>query len=113
MDVTTIPEKPQARQLEKEDVDERSSASDTVTGGRSSIHIDPVAEKRVIRKCDYRVVPPLTVLFLLAFLDRTNIGQQPVLPLQLQACKEDPQTFQGCLANLGGLSIQATPGSRA
>lgn len=38
-------------------------------------NIDPVAEKKLLRKCDVRVLPPLFVLFLLAFLDRTNIGQ--------------------------------------
>jgi hypothetical protein len=36
--------------------------------------IDPEAEKKLLRKCDIRVLPPLFVLFLLAFLDRTNIG---------------------------------------
>ncbi|KAF1843935.1 MFS general substrate transporter [Cucurbitaria berberidis CBS 394.84] len=37
-------------------------------------NIDPIAEKKLLRKCDARVLPPLFVLFLLAFLDRTNIG---------------------------------------
>lgn len=36
--------------------------------------IDPVAEKRLLRKLDLRVVPVLWFLFMLAFLDRTNIG---------------------------------------
>ena len=36
--------------------------------------IDPVAEKKLLRKLDLRVVPVLWFLFLLAFLDRTNIG---------------------------------------
>ena len=40
----------------------------------SGTHIDPVAEKKLLRKLDIRVLPPLFVLFLLAFLDRTNIG---------------------------------------
>ena len=37
--------------------------------------LDPVAEKKLIRKCDIRVVPILFVLFLAAFLDRVNIGE--------------------------------------
>lgn len=41
------------------------------------ITIDPVAEKKLVRKCDLRVVPVLFVLFFLAFLDRTNIGDYP------------------------------------
>lgn len=36
--------------------------------------IDPVAEKKLLRKLDWRVVPVLWFLFMLAFLDRTNIG---------------------------------------
>ncbi|KAK0658117.1 putative transporter [Lasiodiplodia hormozganensis] len=74
MDVTAVPEKPRAQHLEKVDLDERSSGSDTAASRRPHIHFDPAAEKKIIRKCDYRVVPPLTTLFLLAFLDRTNIG---------------------------------------
>lgn len=36
--------------------------------------IDPVIEKRVRRKLDKHVVPLLSALYLLAFLDRSNIG---------------------------------------
>lgn len=36
--------------------------------------IDPVAEKQLLRKLDLRVVSVLWVLFLLAVLDRTDIG---------------------------------------
>jgi hypothetical protein len=32
-------------------------------------HIDVIAEKKLLRKCDLYVLPPLFVLFLLAFLD--------------------------------------------
>ena len=37
--------------------------------------IDPEAEKKLLWKLDLRVVPVLWFLFLLSFLDRTNIGQ--------------------------------------
>ena len=36
--------------------------------------IDARAEKKLLRKIDLHVVPILWLLFLLAFLDRTNIG---------------------------------------
>ena len=36
--------------------------------------IDPVVEKRVRRKLDLHIVPLLSALYLLAFLDRSNIG---------------------------------------
>ena len=44
--------------------------------------IDPEAEKRLLRKLDWRVVPMLWFLYMLAFLDRTNIGALTlILPL--------------------------------
>ena len=36
--------------------------------------IDPVLEKRVRRKMDMRIVPLVSALYLLSFLDRSNIG---------------------------------------
>jgi MFS family permease len=41
-------------------------------------HIVPLSEKKLLRKLDLRVLPPLFVLFLLAFLDRTNIGNAKI-----------------------------------
>ncbi|CAI9625970.1 mfs general substrate transporter [Alternaria burnsii] len=41
-------------------------------------NIDPIAEKKLLLKCDLRVLPPLFVLFLLAFLDRVNIGNAKI-----------------------------------
>ncbi len=35
---------------------------------------DAVSEKKLLRKCDLHVLPPITFIFFLAFLDRTNIG---------------------------------------
>ena len=63
--------------------------TDTEADKRSTVHhedvlkedvldadvvIDPEAEKKLLRKLDLRVVPPLFLMFLFAFLDRTNIG---------------------------------------
>ncbi|PYI29800.1 MFS general substrate transporter, partial [Aspergillus indologenus CBS 114.80] len=31
-------------------------------------------EKALLRKLDYRLLPPLTILYLLSFLDRSNVG---------------------------------------
>ncbi|KAI9926087.1 hypothetical protein MW887_004548 [Aspergillus wentii] len=42
--------------------------------GKEPQVLDPRDERRVIRKCDSHVVPVLMVLYLLAFLDRINIG---------------------------------------
>jgi hypothetical protein len=59
-----------------EAIKRRSLAEDKIetTNDTHATNIDHVAEKKLLRKCDLRVLPPLFVLFLLAFLDRTNIG---------------------------------------
>lgn len=43
---------------------------------------DPAAAKRLLRKCDLHVVPPLFMIFLMAFLDRTNIGNARIQGLE-------------------------------
>ncbi|KAK3068470.1 hypothetical protein LTR53_013925 [Teratosphaeriaceae sp. CCFEE 6253] len=40
--------------------------------------IDPVAERKLLRKLDWRVVPVLWFLYMLAFLDRTNVGNAKI-----------------------------------
>jgi len=40
--------------------------------------IDPAAEKKLLRKLDLHVLPVLWLLFMLAFLDRTNIGNAKI-----------------------------------
>jgi hypothetical protein len=42
--------------------------------GTTALEIDPEQEKRVRRKMDIHLVPLTMVLYLLAFLDRSNIG---------------------------------------
>ncbi|KAI9840137.1 MAG: hypothetical protein M1837_001898 [Sclerophora amabilis] len=44
--------------------------------------VDLAAEKRLVWKCDLHVVPPLFILFLLAFLDRVNIGNAKIQGLE-------------------------------
>lgn len=39
------------------------------------VTLDTAAEKRLLRKLDLHVIPILWLLFMLAFLDRTNIGK--------------------------------------
>ncbi|KAI0540573.1 hypothetical protein GGR58DRAFT_118636 [Xylaria digitata] len=38
------------------------------------LQIDPALEKRVVRKIDLHLIPLVTSLYLVAFLDRSNIG---------------------------------------
>lgn len=37
-------------------------------------NIDPALEKKLLRKLDWRVIPALWFLFLVSFMDRSNIG---------------------------------------
>ena len=53
-----------------------------VKSGVSVPDIDPEAEKRLLRKLDIHVVPILMFLFLLAFLDRINIGNARIQGLE-------------------------------
>ncbi|KAJ4375151.1 hypothetical protein N0V83_002235 [Neocucurbitaria cava] len=44
--------------------------------------IDPEIEKRVRRKLDYHIVPLVAALYLLAFLDRSNIGNARIAGME-------------------------------
>lgn len=50
--------------------------------------LDPKTERRVIWKCDLHVVPVLMVLYLLAFLDRINIGNARLQGLEADLSME-------------------------
>lgn len=41
-----------------------------------------VSERKLITKIDLRVIPALSVLYLLAFLDRTNVANAAIFGLQ-------------------------------
>lgn len=47
----------------------------------SEIYIDPAAEKRLIRKLDWMLSPMMVLMFLVAYLDRSNIGKSIFFPL--------------------------------
>jgi hypothetical protein len=61
-------------------IDEKHEVSQTEDVEKSTIDeaIDPIAEKKLLWKVDCHVVPPLLILFLLAFLDRVNIGNAKI-----------------------------------
>lgn len=53
--------------------------------------VDPEAERKLLWKLDCHVVPPLFVLFLLAFLDRVNIGNANIQGLSAELNLEKHQ----------------------
>lgn len=46
------------------------------------LEIDPVAEKKLVRKLDLSIIPPVTLLYLFSFLDRVNIGNARLYGLE-------------------------------
>ncbi|TVY39106.1 putative transporter [Lachnellula subtilissima] len=65
------------------DHEKASNAEHEITViGTSLPPTDPAAVKRLLRNCDLHVVPPLFLLFLMAFLDRTNIGNARIQGLE-------------------------------
>ncbi|PLB44216.1 vitamin H transporter [Aspergillus steynii IBT 23096] len=58
--------------MEKTDIEPR------VVEARSSTDFDPELEKKLLRKLDWRVIPALWFLFLISFMDRSNIGNAKI-----------------------------------
>lgn len=52
---------------------EKDVRTDQVHANDSS-EFKGINEKALLRKLDYRLLPPLTILYLLSFLDRSNVG---------------------------------------
>lgn len=52
---------------------------------------DPKETKRILRKVDFRLVPVLALLYLLAFLDRSNIGNAKVAGMNTELGLTGPQ----------------------
>jgi len=48
---------------------------DAQVGSSEEILIDPIAEKKLIRKLDLMLSPMMVLIFLVAYLDRSNIGK--------------------------------------
>ncbi|PNP74403.1 hypothetical protein FNYG_12452 [Fusarium nygamai] len=53
----------------------------SLKGAESTVEQTPEeseATKKLLRKCDFRLIPPLMVIFFLSFMDRTNIGNAKI-----------------------------------
>ena len=83
-------------------------------------HVLPDTERNVIRKMDFRIVPLVTACYILAFLDRSNIGKyvisEPAFPLfnqhifSLEACLATSifsSLFRGSILNLQQATLTA------
>ncbi|KAB8232409.1 allantoate permease family MFS transporter [Aspergillus alliaceus] len=67
-----------AESHEKDNVELASSPEKADTASPTSSTLanehDSINEKALLRKLDMRLLPPLTILYLLSFLDRSNVG---------------------------------------
>jgi len=48
--------------------------SKSVSGGEDVYYIDPVAEKKLLRKLDFILLPLFMLLYATNFVDRTAVG---------------------------------------
>lgn len=63
------------QQTSKAKIDDESNHIETSTAGDDEpLAIDSEAERKLLRKCDLRLLPPLMLVCFLSFMDRTNIG---------------------------------------
>ncbi|GLI78967.1 hypothetical protein PoHVEF18_007289 [Penicillium ochrochloron] len=70
---------------EKKETDAYAAPGDVATSPSSSsiAEFAGINEKSLLRKLDLRLLPPLTLLYLLSFLDRSNAGDQYLTGLTL------------------------------
>ena len=73
------------------DTPKRQSLSRELSSTEKSHHVqleaavealDPVEEKKIRRKIDWRLIPILQLMYMLTFLDRVNIGNARVWNLE-------------------------------
>lgn len=81
------------------------SASSGYSSGEEQPLFDEKATKRIIRKMDWNLLPFLALLYLLSFLDRTNIGNARLAGL------EDSLGMKGLMYNVS-ISIRLPPTRR-
>ena len=51
---------------------------DAASDGELDLYIDPIEEKKLLRKLDMNIAPVIMILFLISYLDRSNIGNAAI-----------------------------------
>ena len=59
-----------------------SDTSELFSAGHTLTYIDHEHARRVTRKCDLHILPPLFLLWFLSFIDRVNIGNARIQGLE-------------------------------
>jgi hypothetical protein len=71
----------------------------------SSLGFEGVDEKTVLRKMDIRLIPMLSALYLLAFLDRGNIGNAKIEGLVDDLHMTGPQYNWTCMVSFHPMGL--------
>jgi hypothetical protein len=69
---------PENEKVASEVQDNGSSHSPSLVADDSLAHTSGINEKALLRRLDLKLLPPLTLLYLLSFLDRSN-SMSPLL----------------------------------
>lgn len=59
-----------------------TSTTSEETLAHDLLAVDQAAERKLVRKCDLHVLPMISLLYLLAFIDRINIGNAKIQGLE-------------------------------
>lgn len=62
--------------------DTHSLSADTKTTHSIKLPVDPKEDRKLVRKLDRHVLPMITILYMLAFVDRINIGNARIQGLE-------------------------------
>ncbi|CAF1195923.1 unnamed protein product [Adineta steineri] len=62
---------------------------------------DDPHDKKLLRKLDLHLIPTMTLLYLLSYLDRVNIGQAKLDGL-MESLKLSSAQYNACLNQVGG-----------
>jgi hypothetical protein len=80
--MSSLPEKPTSVGQEdfavRKDIGEKVPTDGDSNSAEGDIDFSGVDEAKTLRKMDIRLIPVLAVLYLLAFLDRGNIGNAKI-----------------------------------
>lgn len=74
MDVESTPKLAAQDHAQINSLFEKTSIDDDGTSHESTLYIDPVAQRKLLFKLDIYLAPVMTLIFLTAYLDRSNIG---------------------------------------
>jgi hydrogenase maturation factor len=97
-ELTSALEKPSLHQFENSvDLKQHEKIADAEASSLESPTFEGVDEHAVLRKMDIRLIPMLSMLYLLAFLDRGNIGNAKIEGLVDDLHMTGPQYNWTCM----------------